>query len=111
MELTNPEIGINHSVPNAVMGLSMNQCFPMNSRKIYVSEKLYNELLDDLANIFEQLKGIWPNKKLARTGLKGGLSLQQIKLNFTPIQKRRIEILELKGQVHTAILAFREIIF
>ena len=24
MELTNPEIGINHSVPNAVMGLSIN---------------------------------------------------------------------------------------
>ena len=48
----------------------------MNSRKVYVSEKLYNELLDEhfgLANIFEHLKGIWPNKKLARTGLKGGL--------------------------------------
>ena len=27
MELTNPEIGINHSVPNAVMGLSMDLMF------------------------------------------------------------------------------------
>ena len=74
MELTNPEIGINHSVPNAVMGLSMNQCFPMNSRKVYVSEKLYNELLDEhfgLANIFEHLKGIWPNKT-GTNGAKGG---------------------------------------
>ena len=79
-------------------------------KKVYVSEKLYNELLDDLANIFEHFWEILVNE--TGTNGKGGVvSLQQIKLNFTPIQKRRIEILELKGQVHTAILAFREIIF
>ena len=44
----------------------------MNSRKVYVSEKLYNELLDDLANIFEHLKGIWPNKT-GTNGAEGGL--------------------------------------
>ena len=43
----------------------------MNSRKkVYVSEKLYNELLDDLANIFEHFWEILVNE--TGTNGKGG---------------------------------------
>ena len=73
MELTNPEIGINHSVPNAVMGLSIKQwinVFQWIQEKVYVSEKLYNELLDDLANIFEHFWEILVNE--TGTNGKGG---------------------------------------